>query len=364
MRRLSDTVSPSRTAGLAQGKGRPQETGLSAVLGLSHSPCALLCLLLTANTEGEPRAKRPRGERGGRKVAKQKELQERVRKGEQTPQVWWSKDTKVPEDPVVWEAPKDPSSSSGLGPSAPPGSPALSAGIERREVGRKGFLTQVIQPSLKPSQVRLSNAHTPPIETRILAVLDYNRTLNVSFAGQRVTEEGISRDVKETLVRWLGESEFHQLAVCSYIGVVGSKSRERRENLRLEVLELNRELARRGVSKEVGCLVVDEGLKKADPVTTSRAALFVDDRVDNCVAVAQAVSSCQVVLFTGSNYRLPQRCLQLGVCQRAGIRAALDLLADSIPISDSPPWKSIFAVPSERALAASERETPRVSVGA
>ena len=77
--------------------------------------------------------------------------------------------------------------------------------------------------------------------------IDYNNTLNVERAGLKQLDR-IEYNAGEAIRIWLKRSESHRVGICSYIGLYGEKSRERRIALKIQVKLLNRWLYASGYS--------------------------------------------------------------------------------------------------------------------
>ena len=77
--------------------------------------------------------------------------------------------------------------------------------------------------------------------------IDYNNTLNVERAGLKQLDR-IEYNAGEAIRVWLKRSESYRVGICSYIGLHGEKSRERRIALKIQVKLLNRWLYASGYS--------------------------------------------------------------------------------------------------------------------
>ena len=64
--------------------------------------------------------------------------------------------------------------------------------------------------------------------------IDYNNTLNVERAGLKQLDR-IEYNAGEAIRVWLKRSESHRVGICSYIGLHGEKSREKRTALKIQV---------------------------------------------------------------------------------------------------------------------------------
>ena len=65
-------------------------------------------------------------------------------------------------------------------------------------------------------------------------LIDYNNTLNVERAGLKQLDR-IEYNAGEAIRVWLKRLESYRVGICSYIGLHGEKSRERRTALKIQV---------------------------------------------------------------------------------------------------------------------------------
>ena len=239
--------------------------------------------------------KRPRGERGGAKARRQKELREKTLAGEYIPKAdypetpnfgsqvgsYTSEVRRLPraqpsERSELGEALKQSSefpastgesehlpraSGSQSSSSRPVSQIATTVGSKRpieesQSESEKASplaarLSQPIGPVWKAGSFEKTESPSAPgqsVELRLS--LDFHNVLDVEVAGARSYSSVISQENRRAIYEFICKSSRHRLSICSYIGHRGWQSQQRRSDLREEVKSVNRWLSSRGVSEE------------------------------------------------------------------------------------------------------------------
>ena len=80
--------------------------------------------------------------------------------------------------------------------------------------------------------------HQAPVanpEHELRVSIDYNDTLNGDRERRSRQQDRIDPESAEAIKRWLKRSPSHRVGICSYIGVGGPKSQEKRNSLKTQV---------------------------------------------------------------------------------------------------------------------------------
>ena len=112
-------------------------------------------------------------------------------------------------------------------------------------------------PTLSDPLVDFTNRDPPILATATSSVddrqvrvsLDYSGALNVVSAGRSETDS-VHPSCREEIRHFLLQSRAHRVGICSYIGVSGPKSQQRRDHLPQQVQYLNRWLLSERVPQE------------------------------------------------------------------------------------------------------------------
>lgn len=242
--------------------------------------------------------KRPRGERGGKQARKQKERWDRTVQGLRQPAVWAESrpnyGSQIPRGSRVSESVEVEQQETR------PTEPEPASSTRKREASvlseeptttlevvpssdsaprRVATLSQEIGSELRreafPRTVS-SAVGVPSTELRI--ALDFHGVLDVERAGGRSTQ-GISSDNRYSILNFLGSSNKHLVTVVSYIGLSGSRSQQRRSDLREEIKSLNRFLAAAGIAERqlVKLLITSDQLKRE--IHKDAVSLHTDDKI-------------------------------------------------------------------------------------
>lgn len=232
--------------------------------------------------------KRPRGERGGKKTKRQKQLWEQTVKGERTPKEWRTErpnygsqrsaqECEVETVEVITSSVRSLSSApSRLDPvkefvpveveedESPnlPSSAASQASVLQS-------LSQEITADqrLGPSRVKVTAPAISLPVTEVRVSLDFHQTLDNEFAGGR-----------QAIFDFLSHSPKHFLSIVSYIGERGRDSSQRREDLKRVVIQLNQKLHSLGIRKEQLVRVLITSDKAKRELVSSAVSVHVDDK--------------------------------------------------------------------------------------
>lgn len=298
--------------------------------------------------------KRPRGERGGAKARRQKELREKTLAGEYIPKAdypetpnfgsqvgsYTSEVRRLPraqpsERSELGEALKQSSefpasagesehlpraSGSQSSSSRPVSQIATTVGSKRpieesQSESEKASplaarLSQPIGPVWKAGSFEKTESPSAPgqsVELRLS--LDFHNVLDVEVAGARSYSSVISQENRRAIYEFICKSSRHRLSICSYIGHRGWQSQQRRSDLREEVKSVNRWLSSRGVSEEqlIRLLITSDPLKKE--LQREAVSLHCDDKQD--ILDSCAWSGVATVHFTKLASRYHRACTRI-----------------------------------------------------
>ena len=153
-------------------------------------------------------------------------------------------------------------------------------------------LSQAIGPVLKAGSFEKTespSAICQSVELRLS--LDFHNVLDVEEAGARSYSSVINQENRRAICEFICKSSRHRLSICSYIGLRGRKSQQRRSDLREEVKSVNRWLFSRGVSEEqlIRLLITSDPLKKE--LQREAVSLHCDDKLN----ILDSCAGCGVV---------------------------------------------------------------------
>ena len=86
----------------------------------------------------------------------------------------------------------------------------------------------------------------PPPAREVRFCLDFNGTINCNHPGSPQLDQ-IAVGAADAILECLQNSPSHKVAICSYIGLYGRRSLERRRSLKVQVIYLNRWLSLQGI---------------------------------------------------------------------------------------------------------------------
>ena len=149
------------------------------------------------------------------------------------------------EAPVASSAAAPKSSSGSAAPLTPPKAPSGGSRKPPEPEGpppKKRSLADPVVDLSAADQSKTIPRYIPTEDrTEVRFVLDYNGTSNVDRPGGKQFDR-FHNDVIQAIVECLKNSPKHRVGIKSYIGEFGSKSQQRRESLRTQVIFLNRYL--------------------------------------------------------------------------------------------------------------------------
>ena len=242
--------------------------------------------------------KRPRGERGGKKTKRQKQLWEQTVKGERTPKEWRTErpnygsqrsaqECEVETVEVITSSVRSLSSAPSR---LDPVKEFVSVEVEEDEsrnlpssaASQASVLQSLSQEitadqRLGPSRVKVTAPAISLPVTEVRASLDFHQTLDNEFAGGRCYE-GIRSVNRQAIFDFLSHSPKHFLSIVSYIGERGRDSSQRREDLKRAVIQLNQKLHSLGIRKEQLVRVLITSDKAKRELVSSAVSVHVDDK--------------------------------------------------------------------------------------
>ena len=242
--------------------------------------------------------KRPRGERGGKKTKRQKQLWEQTVKGERTPKEWRTErpnygsqrsaqECEVETVEVITSSVRSLSSAPSR---LDPVKEFVSVEVEEDEsrnlpssaASQASVLQSLSQEitadqRLGPSRVKVTAPAISLPVTEVRVSLDFHQTLDNEFAGGRCYE-GIRSVNRQAIFDFLSHSPKHFLSIVSYIGERGRDSSQRREDLKRAVIQLNQKLHSLGIRKEQLVRVLITSDKAKRELVSSAVSVHVDDK--------------------------------------------------------------------------------------
>ena len=240
---------------------------------------------------------RTRGERGGKKVQKQKELQERVRSGEVVPKVPW------PTPAVVAPKAQEPVSPDPISrPRSRSRSPEPVLGVSVSGQSVEKTLSQKIVPqfALRPREQPAfvepnprSVLFPPQAIYEVRISVDFNGVSNIARVGDK-EQDSLHPYTVQLFKSYLSQFGLagHRVGITSYIGTKGPHSESRRNSLTQAVQDYNNSCDH--PAHKIGLRI----LSSRDKSTFLKAAgvdVHIDDRQDTCLlALEQGIRVVRV----------------------------------------------------------------------